>query len=121
MVPMSKIAEGVRRKASMERTAVGFAEACDSSTATELQIPAGPSKLKRKGLKLLNKFCQWKYAIVTKTWPDELQEGMGGIGEVVRVWHAPFEFWHAPFEFSDADEPVYLLHPKSHLKHLKFT
>ena len=81
---------------------------------TELQIPAGPSKLKRKGLNLLNKFCQWKYAVVTKAWPDELQTGMGGIGEVVRVWHTSFEF-------SDANEPVYLLHPKSHLKHLKFT
>ena len=62
-------------------------------------------------LKLLNRlpFLKWKFAIVTKAWADELARGKSGIGEIVRVWHEPFNF-------PDYGEPAWLLYPVDHFR-----
>lgn len=57
----------------------------------------------------------WRRAIVTKAWADEIAKGLGGVGSIVLVLKEPLP----PEALNDGREPCWVLHPRSHKKHLK--
>lgn len=62
----------------------------------------------------INKWTEWRWAIVTAAWADELDQGRGGIGMIVQVLKNPL-----PGDACGFKEPCWVLHPSSHKKHLK--